>query len=776
MCDRTFDSVTASGVKHYIVSQSHHPCQGAISPLPCSHSPIPSACPRRIWYPYSWEWTIWGTGDARCWWSSVQGWLYMATKRNPASTEWMLTARVAWFTAFCIISLVEVSVMRGMQSCRCQHRILLETLRGCNFGHWSFTHCIMPAHERRCLIRRCLASQSCYGACLGLHVAQMRMPATGCNDDNLFRDTLRDGPASDETCDPVGGSILREADRGHERQEQEEMSASGSISGNPSRSTRPPDAEDLALLRQSCGGNLAEESSRSLEPLSGMQLASGLHSKVGISRNEHVQCEPGDGHAYADGARGPTSRSTTDRQDLQGHDGQDRGRGGAREAGGGSQGQEANDYQQAQGRDGLRDPISQLSGLGEGDHQGHTRDRSSRRGRRVERTLLGGGAPEADGGSDRTTSSPEHAHDAGRSVSRRDRSGDGMKQSEQPLPKRIGDKVMKMADQMMTSYQDLIMAMSLEGRDGLWEVACADNSWLSECASLHGIPARRINYANGFDIYEPDTWQRLALLRDQVRPRKIWFSLPCTKWCRWSALNYNTPERRERLETMRRRERRMLRHATRFILETLELDPDVAIYWEWTYPCAGWDQHVMLNLERDLKGIHQDWESCRVDGCCYGMMNRDNSLFLQKKWLIKTNDTRFAQAYRAKVCPRNHQHDHIQGLETSRSAYYPRRMVESIVRHWRLEIAPVRHVRLLSALCDDSINGLCCGGTGISGAPTSKTGPGAGGLSCRGRGTRARSGRSDQGGVACEATALSSCCWTSIQPEHDSSLQGCWIA
>ena len=40
-----------------------------------------------------------------------------------------------------------------------------------------------------------------------------------------------------------------------------------------------------------------------------------------------------------------------------------------------------------------------------------------------------------------------------------------------------------------------------------------------------------------------------------------------------------------------RRERTMLRHATRFIIETLEQDPDVAIYREWTFRCAGWGQH-----------------------------------------------------------------------------------------------------------------------------------------------------------------------------------------
>jgi len=47
--------------------------------------------------------------------------------------------------------------------------------------------------------------------------------------------------------------------------------------------------------------------------------------------------------------------------------------------------------------------------------------------------------------------------------------------------------------------------------------------------------------------------------------------------------------------------------------------------------------------------------------------------------------------------PSQHQHALIQGIETARSAYYPVRMVESIVRHWKNQLAPQRHVQALTS-------------------------------------------------------------------------------
>jgi hypothetical protein len=140
----------------------------------------------------------------------------------------------------------------------------------------------------------------------------------------------------------------------------------------------------------------------------------------------------------------------------------------------------------------------------------------------------------------------------------------------------------------------------------------------------------------------------------------------------------------------------------------LDEDPSLDVYFEWTHPCSGWQQQPKIQLEENLKKRGIAWESCRLDGCNYGMMDSKNEFFLNKKWLVKTTDEIFWKNFRAKVCPRNHQHSLIQGLETSRTAYYPRRMVESIVRHWKRQLVPLRHLKLLisktDVRCDEDEN------------------------------------------------------------------------
>ena len=242
-----------------------------------------------------------------------------------------------------------------------------------------------------------------------------------------------------------------------------------------------------------------------------------------------------------------------------------------------------------------------------------------------------------------------------------------------PLPNRVAHKVMHMVNLMTASLMTVALQINLEGRMGMWEIACSENSWLTSAANDHGINSRRINYAQGYDIYRDETWERLKQERRQDRPRKLWFSLPCTRWCQWTQVNYNTPEKKEVLESMRRRERRMLRKAKDFILDSLDDDPNINIYFEWTFPCSGWSQKPMVELEAELHHRGIPWEQCRMDGCNYGMMDKNETGYLHKRWMIKTTDELFWKNFRAKVCPKNHKHVLIQGLETSRSAYYPKR-------------------------------------------------------------------------------------------------------
>ena len=114
-----------------------------------------------------------------------------------------------------------------------------------------------------------------------------------------------------------------------------------------------------------------------------------------------------------------------------------------------------------------------------------------------------------------------------------------------PLTSQMAARVMQMVALMTSSILSVALDISLDGRDALWEVACSENSWLSECANKHGLVSRRINYKNGFDIYQPSMWDHLHDLRRSKRPKMIWPSLPCTKWCNGS-MSTTTLLRRKR--------------------------------------------------------------------------------------------------------------------------------------------------------------------------------------------------------------------------------------
>ena len=211
----------------------------------------------------------------------------------------------------------------------------------------------------------------------------------------------------------------------------------------------------------------------------------------------------------------------------------------------------------------------------------------------------------------------------------------------------------------------------------------------------NGMKARRINLANGYDLYQDSTWAHLRVLRDRHRPKKLWISLPCTRWSMWSSVNFNTPGEQERLATARRKDRRVLWNLNSFLKESLEIDPHLQVYFEWPWPSYGWKQQPMVDLQAHFQAHGIPWLACRVDGCNYGMKDVKGEFFIHKKWLIKTTDENFHKAFRVKVCPGNHSHKTIEGQDTTASSYYPWRMVQAIARHWSQQFVPYKHQRLL---------------------------------------------------------------------------------
>ena len=397
-----------------------------------------------------------------------------------------------------------------------------------------------------------------------------------------------------------------------------------------------------------------------------VQCEDALHASRGISSAAHHGGEPWNDQADVGRAPAPDGRLHAHRADLSSHAGQDQCRGGATQ---GHHGRQEHEH---------RDTLDSGANITHGNviRMGRSASTGRRRG-------AGDGLRE-----------------------RGLRRVDGAKQEPvKELPHFIGKKVMALSGLLLTTTMNLLVGLHQHDRDGLWEIACAPHSWLSMAAEEHGIKAYRVNLTNGYDLYQPETWQHLRELRRKRRPKRLWFSLPCTKWCAWTSVNYNTPEKKVKLEAARRKERRLLWETNAFIKETIEEDPEVMIYFEWPWPCYGWRQMPMEDLAQHMEEVGVPWLSCRIDGCNYGLRNEQTQQFIKKQWMVKTTDEGFHKYFRAKVCPGNHgQHCHIEGTETSKTAYYPWRMVQAIARHWRDRTAPVRHVHLLQ--CRDELSHL----------------------------------------------------------------------
>ena len=464
-----------------------------------------------------------------------------------------------------------------------------------------------------------------------------------------------------------------------------ETTSQGGTLGHSSTSccgpTRPKDEQlAVAMLRPPCPGTAPRESARGLASLSDMRGSLGVCPAEGQRSGSYQVREPRDDPAHAGAAAPNDGASAPNSSYCAGH---------AAESG---------SRREPSASDPGPDLLSRPRPL--------PREQPRLRQHRPQRRL-------------RIRRRPELGHklDKCSSGRRRGGAGGGVPRVRQPrsavraasvsqtpiaLPLFMGKKVMAFATLMLTMATNVILGLTLDERDGLWEVACAPHSWLSEAAEQHHLRPRRINLANGYDLYRPETWVELGRLRRKHRPKRIWLSLPCTKWSPFTSLNFQTPEEKVALETARRRERRLLRFVVAFVKDTLDDDDAAQFYYEWPTPCFGWRQPPMLDLAEHLQQRGVPWLDCRVDGCNYGMKDSDGIGFIRKRWLIKTTDEKFHQTFRAKVCPGHHQHTTIEGKETARTSYYPWRMVQAIARRWRDQEVPQKHVHLLSRR-DDSV-------------------------------------------------------------------------
>jgi len=265
------------------------------------------------------------------------------------------------------------------------------------------------------------------------------------------------------------------------------------------------------------------------------------------------------------------------------------------------------------------------------------------------------------------------------------------------LPWRIAKALMAMMTMMIATAHSDLRDLIRGGQEDVWDMFCAPQSWLPSACQEQGLCCQRINLENNFDMYHrKEAYSALREKRGREKPKRMWVSARCTYWFGWTALNYNTEEKRAKLEAYRRKERAMFRQLVPFLEESVILDEPLELFWEWPTRCAGCEEPMFLRLQAFLQRLGKPLYFCRVDGCRYGLRSLSGG-FLKKSWTIATASESFYNIYKTKVCVGSHEHDHIQGLETSRSTYYPWRMVVSFAQTWRSELYPDKRLHALHA-------------------------------------------------------------------------------
>ena len=260
------------------------------------------------------------------------------------------------------------------------------------------------------------------------------------------------------------------------------------------------------------------------------------------------------------------------------------------------------------------------------------------------------------------------------------------------LPLHVGRAMMETIHTIHEGVNSAVAEAVYDSLPVTWEMFCSPESELSRQCEHYGFKAVRINLANGYDLYKESTYTDLKTLFLRQRPKRLFVSPRCTYYCSWVDLNYS--HRRDVLETKIRKERRMLRSLTSFLLWALSVDPDLELCWEWPQRCRGWKERVVLRFIEALRALNKDPWFCRVDGCRFGLRSALGN-FIQKPWYILTTDTHFYREFRLRVCLKNHEHEWLHGVETTRSAYYPKALCVSIARNWQRQLIPERWLTML---------------------------------------------------------------------------------
>ncbi len=231
--------------------------------------------------------------------------------------------------------------------------------------------------------------------------------------------------------------------------------------------------------------------------------------------------------------------------------------------------------------------------------------------------------------------------------------------------KAASDRIEECLSQLETSCCDLL------------EVCCSENSLLTEVINNKGGKAYRVGLSNKMDMSTHQGVSRACEFAEIVRPRWLWFSIPCGPTSPLQNMNQNSPEQIERLRLKVKKTRKIIRGCIQLAKQHLARGGQLC--WEWPFNNAAWQFREVREFFREL---HQEGclFSTRLDGCQVGVVAHDSGLPMLKPWSIQTTSHEMNVAL-SRRCKGTHQHETCQGHSRAfHSGQYPKQMCEIISR------------------------------------------------------------------------------------------------
>ena len=152
------------------------------------------------------------------------------------------------------------------------------------------------------------------------------------------------------------------------------------------------------------------------------------------------------------------------------------------------------------------------------------------------------------------------------------------------------------------------------------------------------------------------------------RPKLVWLAPPCTKWCRFSKLNYEPQE----LRRLRKKEEGLVQFVSRVYdlqntlggIAVVE-NPQTSDLW----------RHPALQKYVGITGMFADLDMCR-----FGLKSSVDGMPLRKGISLLTNNATFAADLALKCLGTHEEHRPIQGKDTAWSASYPAPFGTAVVK------------------------------------------------------------------------------------------------